>query len=839
MLDKVSKPANAEEEPMDDDELVALLKSEEADAASFYTSELATAQSEAMDRYFGAPYGNEIEKRSSVTTHDIEDTINWMMPKVMRVFMNRAGDDLVTCVPNAPTDEDNVQCAAQMLEHVLFEDNPGEVIVHDMAFDGFVQRLGVVSVLWQDPKPKPPEILEGVGQDQLMKLMQDPEYEILEQEERTQVIEQPDQSSYDAPQPQAQASAPAPSAPSAPGGAQAPAPDPQVGQPPQTAPGASPMMLGQPPQGQPPAQLPPQLAMGLMGPQEITVFDLKVQRTPAMGRVHIENVPPEEIAFSRRARAFPGQQRGTAESAPYVRRRQERYLADVIGEFPDKREELEGEGDGDTQAQTSSSDTDPRVLSRFQNESVSIGRESSNHQLRKKCDFYTEYLWIDFDRDDIVELRRILRVGDVILENLSVDDCEYKTFSPIRVAHKAIGRSLADTIQDLQKINTVLTRLMLDGLNQTLTPRTIVDMTKCDETTVDDLLDAEIGGVIRGKGDNSVVPYISPDVSGPALTVLEYMAQKSEQQSGVTRHAQGLDPDAITKTKGGIEILNNAAEERIGLVVRWLGLAVEDILKRALQLLVAHQDRPRWIKIKGKPLTVDPRKWSDEMAVKVHVGQGAASAQTQLQNLGIIAGKQELAIAAGGPDNPVCGVDHVINTYSRMTETMGFKDPTKFWRAPDEAKQMVAAAAAQPKPDPAMAKVQQDGQIAQAELQQKAQSNAQDLAHKQQLSAADQAAKDQDAQRAAALAQWKTEQEIALKTQQQQAEAALAERQQNFEAALALRQQTFEERMAEQAAEHERALKEKSLDHAHEVNIKKVKMNGGNGTNVEFGGKPG
>jgi hypothetical protein len=787
-------------EPMTDDELVAILRSEEADATSFYTSELATSQSEAMDRYFGALYGNEIDGRSKITTHDIEDTINWMMPDLMRVFLN--GDDLVTCTPNKPQDEDNTDCAAQYLEHILFEDNPGSTIIHDFAFDGLLQRLGVVSVMWQDPKPKPAELLEGVSIEQLMRIQADPEYKILEQAEADQTIEPDQPSSYNSPAaPQQQLQGPE----TGPAGSQTAQ---QPGQPPQQV--APPQAMPQAPGMPTPGVLMP------MGPVPVQAFNLKVQRTPLLGRVHIENVPPEEIALSRRARAFPGQQRGTAQSAGYVRRKQERFLGDVKKEFPD--------ADFDNQIaqaghNSQDMDSDPRVLSRFQNESVSIGVEVSNSQNRKKVDLFTEYLWIDYDGDGTVELRRIVRVENTILENLAVDDCEYKTWSPIRVAHKAIGRSVADTIIDLQKIRTTIMRLMLDGLSQSLVPRTAVNTQMVDEQGIDDLLDAEIGGVVRVKGDvrMAVQPLINPDVSQSALTAIEYVDQKSEQQSGVTRHAQGIAPDAITKTASGIENLQAAAGERIELVARWLGIALEDVLKRALQLVVAHQDRPRWVKIKGKPLDVDPRTWSDEMGVKVHVGMGGSSRQTQLMNLGAIAAKQEQSIMAGGPQNPVCDVTHLINTYSRMTEVMGFKDATKFWNDPQKAQQMLAQAASQPPtPDPKLAEVQMKGQLAQQELQQKSQAQQQELQQKAQVATQEQAARAQADQVKAAAdqqsARAKAESDMIIAREKLAAETQLAREKMQAELALSQEKMRSEMMLAAWEAKHKASMQLKQAN---------------------------
>lgn len=166
---------------MTEDQLIAILKSEEDDASSFYSSELARSQAEAMDRYHARPYGDgsEVPNRSQVVTHDIEDTINWLMPHLMRAFA--MSDELL--VIDDPGLEDNdplLTDAASYLMHIFYKDNEGETILHDFCFDGLLQKLGVVRVDWEDPQPKAPRMLEGLTADQLLKYANDPEYEILD-----------------------------------------------------------------------------------------------------------------------------------------------------------------------------------------------------------------------------------------------------------------------------------------------------------------------------------------------------------------------------------------------------------------------------------------------------------------------------------------------------------------------------------------------------------------------------------------------------------------------------------------------------------------------------------
>jgi hypothetical protein len=728
--------------PMDERTLVAILRAEEVDASSYYTSELAKEQADALDRYFAKQYGDEVEGRSKVRTHDIEDTINWMLPDLMRVFM--ASDDLVSVESRSPQDEENTQEIADCIAHVFWNENDGASLLHDFAFDGLLQKIGVASVRWEDPQPEPPQELKGVTPEQVEQYLKDPEYKILEGEE-------------DEDQP--------------------------------------------------------------------GTFELKVQRTPICGKVCIENVPPEEFRISRRARDI--------KSAMYHAREQEVFVTDLIREFPDKARELDPEYVGEV-ARTVEAESDPRTLARFQQESVSNNRESSNHDKRKKVRLYTEYVRIDYDNDGLVELRQIKRVNSTILENERVDKSEFVVWSPIRVAHKLVGRSIADTITDIQKIRTVVTRRTLDALDQSLMPRVAFDKTAMDPEDVDALIDAEVGGTIpvRGNPGDKLMPVVTPDLTASGYQTLEYWDQKSEQASGVTRHAQGLNPDAITKTASGIDMLQAAANDRIELVARWLAKGVEEMLQRVLDLLCAYQDQPKWVRIKGRPVQMDPRRWSDSLAVKVHVAMSAANRQTMLANLAMIAQKQEQIIMQAGMSNPLCGVKELAHTYSRMVETMGFRDTTKFFK---DVSQVPPEQLAPPQQeDPKTVEVKAKAELEQAKLQLQAQSDQQRMLFEQQKTGAELMMKRDAAQLDAQLKQQAEEQRAMLEVRKQEMEAQIAMRRQDFEMQLARERQSFEMQLAERDAEHKRAMAEK---HA-ELKSKAANTNLG-GDGVRMGGEIG
>lgn len=696
---------------MTEEDLLKILKEEETDAASYHTSELAKAQAEAMDRFYGEKYGDEVEGRSSITTHDIEDCINWIMPDLMRVFL--ASDELVTIEPGSVEDEQpadgqpggkpTTELAADYLDHIFFQDNDGETNLYDFAFDGLLQRRGVMRVAWQDPVPKPPKTIEGIAPDKLAKYVEDPEYEILEQEQ------------------------------------------------------------------DPATQL----------------FTLRVRHTPKIGRVCIEAVAPEGFRIARRAKSIEG--------SAYHGEKSEEFLADLIRQFPKKAKDLSPDGVSYANDDKDDEESDPRSEARWQDETSDVARKCAASAGRRKVDLHREYVKVDYDGDNIVELRCIKRVGDVILENVEVDKSEYVSWTPLRVAHKSAGRSLADVLGPIQRARTVVLRRTLDGLAQALTPRSAVNTEMVGPEGIDDLIDNEIGGVVRCKGDVRAALAVqqTPDVSASGYQMLEYLDQRGEEASGVTRHAQGMDPQALNKTATGIDLLQAAAKSRVELIARWLGKGLQDVLERVLHLVCAHQDAARQVKIKGAWVNIDPRRWSDEMAVKVHVGMAAASRAQQVANLETIKATQGEILKLAGPSNPIVGVQELRNTCAEQVQAMGYKDATRFFKEIPKDYQ-----APEPGPDPKLAEAQMKSQLESAKAQQDGQLQAQ----KQQADQA-MAAQKIESERQLALIKAQSEREIAEIRIQSEREIAFARME--MEAQLDARRMEMESAQAERDSQRQ------------------------------------
>lgn len=719
--------------PMDERHLLAILRTEESDASAYYSSELAHTQAEHLERYMGMPYGDEVEGRSRVVSHDVEDTISWIMPHIMRLFLE--GDDLLTIEDETRDIAGLEQQVTHYLNHIFFRDNDGESILHDFVWDGLVQRIGVVRVSYQEPEPESPKEYRKLAIPQAQKIVEDVEYEVLE------------------------------------------ASEPQIDE--QTG---------------------------------VPTVDLRVKRTPRCGRVVIETVAPEEFAISTRAKSI--------EQAGYHRLKQEVYLADLVRQFPDHARDLDPNGAHAVDDQADELDSDPRRQARFADDSYDVDGNESSEQERRTGELLIEWIRIDYDGDGVVELRQIKRVGNTILENIEVECSELVEWSPIRIPHRAIGRSIPDQICDIQKINTVVTRTYLDSLAQSLMPRTVVSRQAIghDNSVIDQIIDRDIGDTIVLDGDAraAMAEFVTPDVSQSALAALEHFDQQLEQASGVMRHAQGHRAEAVTDTADGIKRLQSAANGRIELIGRWAAKGVERIFQRILDLVVQFQDQPRIIRVSGKPMPIDPTLWSDEMVVSVHVGIAAETRDEKLQKLMAVSQKQEQILIQFGNAgvspliNPIVTLEQYTNTLRDMVEVAGMKDPDRYFALRPDAMQMMMAQQGQQQADPKAMEAQAKLQIEQAKMQS-------DLMLKKQQQEFEQQRLSRELQFKEALAAREAQTQQQLQTMKLQSEREIAAMRVESERQIAQERMSFESQLAYDRMDMERQLAREKQDDQREM----------------------
>ena len=167
---------------MMDNELLGLVISREiTESLNHFDTEYTQDRIDALDYYLGRPFGNEIEGRSSVVTTEVADTVEQIMPSMMRIFTGT--DKVVRFAPRTEEDVEKAEQATDYVNFILQNDNDYYRVLYNFIKDSLLFKLGVVKVSWDDVDEVQQETYEGLEQSELALLLANPDVEVVEQSE--------------------------------------------------------------------------------------------------------------------------------------------------------------------------------------------------------------------------------------------------------------------------------------------------------------------------------------------------------------------------------------------------------------------------------------------------------------------------------------------------------------------------------------------------------------------------------------------------------------------------------------------------------------------------------
>jgi len=638
-------------EPMADSDLEATVGGELNDAVSFVDSELSPVRARAIQYYRGEPFGNEEEGRSQVVSTDVRDTINGIMPSLMKVFFG--SKKIVNFVPRNPEDVAAAEQATDYINYIFTNDNNGFLICHSIFKDALRGALGVAKYVWEEKVEVKTEYYTGLDESGLSVLMSEPDVV-------GSAISSMDDPSYQ---------------------------------------GAMDPMTGQP-------MLDPMTGEPMPAPQ---IYSIELKRETKNGRVRVEAVPPEEFLIDRRARSV--------EDATLVAHRRMMRVSDLVALGYDK-EEVE------SQVGVYELDSNDEYIAR---NPYAQTYGPGGTQDDKRVLYCESYVRVDYDNDGISELRKICTVGPSykMVMNEPCSHSPFAIFCPDPEPHALIGLSIFDMTADLQKIKSSIMRNMLDSLSLAIHPRVgVVE----GQVNMDDVLNTEVGGVIRMRQAGAVQPFSIPFVGQAAFPMLGYLDEVRETRTGMSKASMGLDADALqSTTRAAVAATVSAAQQHLELIARIFSeTGMRALFRGILKLVVENQDRARVVRLRNQWVPIDPRSWDANMDVEIDVALGGGTEEQKVAVLTAIAQKQEQILQTMGPQNQLVTPLQYRNTLVRIVQASGYKNADEFFSNP--AMMPPPPQPPPPPPDPAMIlaeverqKIMADIQIKQAELELKRQ----------------------------------------------------------------------------------------------------------------------
>ncbi len=166
---------------MDDVQLGSIVSGEITDALNHFDSEYTQDRLRALDFYLGEPLGNEVEGRSAVVATELADTVEAIMPNLMRVFSTN--DKYVRFAPRTGEDVEAAEQASDYVNYIIQNQNDGYKLLHTFFKDALLFRAGVIKFFYEEVEEVDEEEYFGLSEPEMVMLLNDPNIEIVEQNE--------------------------------------------------------------------------------------------------------------------------------------------------------------------------------------------------------------------------------------------------------------------------------------------------------------------------------------------------------------------------------------------------------------------------------------------------------------------------------------------------------------------------------------------------------------------------------------------------------------------------------------------------------------------------------
>src|SRR6056300_130026 len=234
---------------LSDPKLRSLLSNQIENALGYLGGNLSESRRKSLEYYLGDKLGTEIDGRSQVVSTDVADTIESILPNLLRVFT--ASDKVVRCEPVTAEDVPLAEQATAYLNHVFYKDNNGFQLLYNFFKDALIEKNGFLKIYYDESEKVEHETYKNLtkAEKDLLEDTKD-EIEIIEEEE---IEDETAKEQFEALLEQYEDQ------------------------------GADVSQVQEP---------------------DFTLYNCKIKRTKKTGKIKIESVPPEEFLIDRNAKSI-------------------------------------------------------------------------------------------------------------------------------------------------------------------------------------------------------------------------------------------------------------------------------------------------------------------------------------------------------------------------------------------------------------------------------------------------------------------------------------------------------------------------------------------------------
>lgn len=298
------------------------------------------------------------------------------------------------------------------------------------------------------------------------------------------------------------------------------------------------------------------------------------------------------------------------------------------------------------------------------------------HRFLLTCVYYS----CDLEDNDYTQLYRFY-FGGSSYTYLGHEKCEESPYDLVYLnydAHTLDVQSIADLTMAEQDAGTSILRATIDNAHSANNPRYAANPRL---TNFDDLVNQRISAPIRTKEQIQVaaIPFTGQGLLG----VLQYLDLDIQSKVGVTKAAQGLDPDALQSTdKQAVLNTIQTSQGQVELMLRNLvQLTLIPVFAKMFKLASRHYSPNQVVKFKGVVVPLDLRYLDPDPIARPNVGLGTASSEAKQAFLNFTLQRQEMLMEKWGPDNPFTSYVQMFNTIEDLGEMAGVYDIGRYFKA--------------------------------------------------------------------------------------------------------------------------------------------------------------
>ena len=149
-------------ERLEDLELKNTLQSHIHNTLGFLGGTLSSEREKSLEYYQGDKLGNEIDGRSQVVSTDVADTIESLLPNLLRVFTS--SDKVVSCEPVKADDAPLADQATAYLNHIFYKENDGFQLLYNFFKDALLEKNGILKIYYDRTQKVEYETYENLTQ---------------------------------------------------------------------------------------------------------------------------------------------------------------------------------------------------------------------------------------------------------------------------------------------------------------------------------------------------------------------------------------------------------------------------------------------------------------------------------------------------------------------------------------------------------------------------------------------------------------------------------------------------------------------------------------------------